>query len=80
MDDVISQVRTDMDAFSDPEQRVLENHGYIVTEAAISAHQPGLIGANPLPFVVPHRDWLDEAAVRAALRDSSKRKFPLGRW
>jgi NTE family protein len=80
VNDIISEVRTDLDAFSEPEQMVLENHGYIVTEAAIRVHQPGLAGPNPLPFVIPHPEWLDEARVAEALRKSHERKFPLGRW
>ncbi len=80
VDEVVSAVRTDMDAFSDAEQKVLENHGYIVTEAAIRVHQPGLVSADPRPFAVPHEEWLDEAKIRRALRESSQRKFPFGRW
>jgi NTE family protein len=80
VDDIISEVRTDMDAFSDAEQNVLENHGYIMADVAVRVHQRELVGANPLPFSIPHPDWMDEARVRHALGDSHKRRFPFGRW
>lgn len=79
VDTVISQVRTDMDAFSEAEQKVLENHGYVLTEAAVRAHAPALPVADPLPYRVPHPEWMDEARVRQALRESHKRKLPFGR-
>jgi NTE family protein len=78
--DVIAEIRTDMDAFSEAEQKVLENHGYVMADAAVHTHQPDLIGAHPLPFAIPHPEWMDEARVRTALRDSHTRKFPFGRW
>jgi NTE family protein len=79
VDDVISEVRTDMDAFDDAEQCVLENHGYLITEAAIRRHQPSLIANAALPLSVPHPAWLDEHRVRAALAKSHERKLPFGR-
>jgi NTE family protein len=71
--DVIAGVRTDLDAFSDAEQAVLENHGYLLCEAALTRHVPGL--ARPVPLASPHPDWMDEDRVRYALRDSHKRKI-----
>jgi NTE family protein len=79
VNDVISEVRTDMDAFSEPEQFVLENHGYILAEAAIRRHLPDLPSPGPAPYAVPHPEWMDEPNVRAALRDSHERRLPLGR-
>jgi NTE family protein len=79
VDDLISEVRTDMDAFSEAEQKVLENHGYILAEAAVRCHAPSLASPDALPYQVPHPEWMDEARVRAALRDSHKRKLPFGR-
>jgi NTE family protein len=77
--EVISKVRTDLDAFSTPEASVLENHGYMMAEAAIKRHVPAL-AALPAPFTIPHPGWLDEGRVRCALADSDKRIFPFGRW
>lgn len=79
VDDVISEIRTDMDAFSEGEQRVLENHGYIITEAAVRRHQPDLPAPRTLPFAVPHPEWLDDQRVRRELSESHRRKLPFGR-
>ena len=38
-------MRTDMDAFSEAEQAVLENHGYIMAEAAIRALPYGTVAS-----------------------------------
>ncbi|HEY3108569.1 MAG TPA: patatin-like phospholipase family protein [Chloroflexota bacterium] len=70
--DLISRVRTDLDAFSAAECAVLENHGYLLTEAAIRKHAPGLIDAGAVAASAPHPDWLDEARVRPALADSGR--------
>lgn len=77
VDDVISAVRTDLDTFSDPEQKVLENHGYIMAEAAIQQHAPERIAINA-PFKIPNEEWMNEEAIRVAMSDSSKTKI-LGR-
>ncbi|HXE80987.1 MAG TPA: hypothetical protein VNK41_09570, partial [Vicinamibacterales bacterium] len=79
VDEVIAEIRTDMDAFSEAEQKVLENHGYILAEAAIRTHASSLAVVNPLPYRIPHPEWMDEEKVRAALCDSHERKLPFGR-
>lgn len=77
--EVVSKVRTDLDAFSAAEASVLENHGYMLAEAAVRRHVPEL-AARPAPFDIPHPGWLDEDCVRRALADSDKRRLPFGRW
>ena len=77
--DVISRIRTDLDAFSDAEAAVLENHGYWLAEAGLRKHVPELAGANPAPPRAPHPEWMDETKVRTALSDSSRRAIPFGR-
>lgn len=77
VDDVISEVRTDIDAFSDAEIAALENHGYLLAEAALRTHVPELIATNAA-VAIPHPDWMNETRVRKALAESSKRKL-LGR-
>lgn len=89
VDDVISEVRTDLDAFSEAEIAVLENHGYLLTAAAIERHlaDPGDTSpdANDLnvqagaPLTIPHPEWMDDQKVREALRGSNKMKVPFGR-
>jgi NTE family protein len=72
--DVISQIRTDLDGFTDAEQSVLENHGYLLADAAIKRHAPQLI-TEPAPLKIPYPAWMDENAVAKALRNSGKWKF-----
>jgi NTE family protein len=74
----IASIRTDLDAFSDAEIAVLENHGYCLADIALRAHAPSLITIHA-PFVPPHPDWMDEGVVFEVLRHSSKRSR-LARW
>jgi NTE family protein len=75
---VIAGIRTDLDAFSDAEAAVLENHGYLMADAAIVRHVEALLPAPVPPLRVPHPEWMDDARVRAALKDSGRRRI-LGR-
>ena len=76
--ETIAEIRTDLDAFSDAEAAVLENHGYLLADAAIRRHVPALLPDPVPPPTVPHPDWFPPArtedAIRAALKDSGKRK------
>jgi NTE family protein len=78
VDSVISEVRTDLDAFSDAESAVLENHGYILADAAIRSHSAHMISPAARPYAVPNPDWMSVEKVRAALARSHKRVL-LGR-
>jgi NTE family protein len=75
--DMVARIRTDMDAFSEGEQAVLENHGYAIADAAIRRWAPQL--AAPKPFALPHPDWQDDSRAEKALRDSHRRRLPCGR-
>jgi NTE family protein len=77
--EVLARVRTDMDAFSEAEVAVLENHGYLLAEAAVRRHVPGLLPPDPAPLTVPHPQWMDEGRVRTALQGSDQRRL-LGRF
>jgi NTE family protein len=70
----ISQVRIDLDVFSEGEIAVLENHGYLIAETAIRRHAPELATETP-PLAIPHPDWMDEERAAAALADSSRTRF-----
>jgi NTE family protein len=78
VESVISTVRTDLDAFSEAEAAVLENHGYLLADVAVRKHALDLAAPGAPPAKVPHPEWLDEARVRVALADSSQRRV-LGR-
>jgi NTE family protein len=77
--DFISEIRTDMDAFTRAEAKILENHGYVMGDLAIRRHAREL-GRLEAPFVVPHRDIIDPAKVREALRLSHSRLYFWRRW
>jgi NTE family protein len=75
--DLISQIRTDLDAFSNAECKVLENHGYFMAEAAVHILTPHMI-RNDNRESAPHPNWMDPDCVRDALKDSGERRL-LGR-
>lgn len=75
---VIARVRTDLDAFSEVEAETLENHGYMLADAAVSRHVPELRRATP-DLAPPHGSLMKEEDVRSALGESGKRSL-LGRW
>jgi hypothetical protein len=71
----IADVRTDLDAFAEAEQAILENHGYLLADAAL--RERGLAGSGGiegLPPEPPHPRWMNEERVREALTASSRRK------
>jgi len=72
--DVIATIRTDYDAFSAVEAAVLENHGYLMADAAMSVHASHAIRESA-PLRMPHPAWMSERLVREALRDSSHKRF-----
>jgi hypothetical protein len=79
VDEVIAAVRTDLDAFGEAEQAVLENHGYLLADAALRAR--GLAAAGGIELRAPeppHPRWMNEDRVRQALA-ASARHTPLGR-
>ena len=70
----IAKIRTDLDCFSEGEQAVLENHGYLLADAAIRSHLCDLVAIQKPPSV-PHEEWMDEGRVREALLNSHKRRL-----
>lgn len=79
VDDVISEVRTDLDRFSEAEMNVLMNHGYLLAEAATSRWTPRLRNADAPAAAVPYPHYMDEARVGTEMADSHERKLPFGR-
>lgn len=70
--EAIATVDTGLDALGDAEQAVLENHGYLLADAAIRRAGPGVSGIE-LPPLPPHPGWMDGERVRAALAAGSRR-------
>ena len=75
---VLAEIRTDLDAFSEGERNALENHGYIVCDAAVQRHAREYVAIDS-PCKVPHPQWMNEDQVRKALAGSNRRKV-VGRW
>ena len=78
VDRYIAEVRTDLDYFSDAEAAILQNHGYLLADAAMRTY--GADWTEAAPLLVPYPEWMDPAAVERALRRSSKRAPVVGRW
>jgi len=76
----ISRIRTDLDRFTDAEQRILENHGYCVAEQRVRDKAPHLVAPDAPAAAPPNAEWMDEARARRALRDSHKRFAPRRMW
>ncbi len=76
--DVVAGIRTDLDAFSDAEAAVLENHGYTLTDAALERHVGDLLPRPLPPRELPHPEWFpparSEDQIRTALAGSWTRK------
>ena len=70
---MIVKIRTDLDSFSEAEACVLENHGYMLANAAIQRHVPDLVPAKVPEMNIPYSDWMDEEKVKTALKDSGRR-------
>ena len=76
--EVIANIRTDLDAFSEVEQAVLMNHGYALIDAAIRTHAPELIvtdAAFALPFPAFAPPAMNEDELTRRLLGSEKRKL-----
>ena len=64
----IAAIRTDLDAFDEREQRILENHGYLTAAHALRE------GAD-VPVSAPFPEWMDAHRAAEALEDSARRRF-----
>ena len=79
--DIISNIRTDLDGFSESEARVLENHGYTLTDHYLkrfTSEEPWKSQIDEDAFAnptVPFPDEMDEETMRHELRRSSKRSI-----
>jgi len=79
VDEYISEVRTDLDRFSESEMDALINHGYLLAEAATARYTPDLRDDAPPPLRVPYEALMEPEALMRELRNSHKRKLPFGR-
>jgi NTE family protein len=72
VDGFIAAIRTDLDPFTEAEQKVLENHGYFACSRSISRYLTDPMPEDS-PVRPPHPEWLDEDEVRRALATSGRR-------
>lgn len=68
-EELIASVRTQLDAFSEAERQVLDNHGYLVADGQVRVYAPQLITIDAA-LAVPWPKALSEHFVRKALRHS----------
>jgi hypothetical protein len=76
--EVIRNIRTDLDAFSEVEQAVLMNHGYALIDAAIRTHAPELVATDAafaLPFPAFAPPAMAEDELRRRLTGAETRKL-----
>jgi hypothetical protein len=79
-EEIIARIRTDFDSFSELEARVLENHGYLLADAAIRRHVPQLASSGPPPARPPFGgEYFDERILRRVLF-ASRRRTLFGRF
>lgn len=52
--EVIFEIRTDLDRFSDAEVAVLENHGYFLADMVVRTHCPSAAVVLDAPLSPPH--------------------------
>jgi hypothetical protein len=57
---VLSSIRGGVEGLSLTEALLLENHGYLVADAAVETHLPQLVERSA-PLAIPHPDWMDES-------------------
>ena len=76
---LIGEVRTDLDAFTDAESKILENHGYFMADLAIRRHAQHL-DVTGAEFAVPHREFTSDEVLKTALRVSHSRLYFWSRW
>ena len=68
----IARIRTDMNSFTDEECQVLENHGYLLAEAAMRKHSAELI-ARDCALEIPYPEMMDAERAARVLKNSHKR-------
>lgn len=66
--ETIAALHTGLEGFEETARAVLENHGYLLVDAAARAQE------IVEPARVPHPDWIDAERVRAALTGGAERR------
>jgi hypothetical protein len=77
---LFSQIRTDLDAFTEGEMDCLENHGYSLTDAATRSFGKQFCTNVGAEFQWPRSARCDDASVVAAIQNSAKRGVARDVW
>ncbi|MEW5925141.1 MAG: hypothetical protein AB1746_14250 [Candidatus Zixiibacteriota bacterium] len=79
-EDIISQIRTDLDGFTNAEIAVLENHGYLLANRVIKKYLSQFYPESAPPPAIPHPELMDHVTIRCKLRKSGSRFSPKRIW
>jgi NTE family protein len=74
---LVAAVRTDLDAFTAGEIAVLENHGYLLADAAVRTYAPSLLPTPDVTPTPPHPSAMSESYARSKLAKSATRRVTL---
>jgi len=69
----IAKVRTDLNGFSEAESKILENHGYLLADAAVRAFLSDLVQGGWPELKPPHPEWVPPQVTETAIK---KALFP----
>ncbi len=69
----LTRVRTDLNRFTKPEMRILENHGYMTASRRLVKRASELVNPDAPPPSWPHPDWQDEELAARAMCLSHRR-------
>ena len=72
--ELINVIRTDLDAFSEAEQHILERHGYLIADDSARRHLANLI-THDRPADPPHPEVADPQLAASLLADSATRRL-----
>lgn len=70
--DLLPQIRTDLNAFTQGEMDCIENHGYSLADAAMRSHGRRFCPNPDAPFDWPRKEMCSDAVVAEALATSGK--------
>jgi NTE family protein len=66
----IASIRTDLNGFSEAEAAVLENHGYLLVDAAVKAFLSDLVAEPWPPLKIPHPEWMPPQKSESEIKDA----------
>lgn len=74
----IAKIRTDLDAFSETEMGILENHGYTLADVAVSRYLANKLEVPNIPFLLPFPKYTDDKLSELLKCSNTQRVFGRG--